>query len=85
MTTAPRPASAVPAPARLNHRACPQREAGARTTDPIPTTERIRMLKKKTDLTSPKAVAKSQKVYGGIVTGQVKNAKKALKKAHGKG
>lgn len=43
------------------------------------------MLKKKSDLTSPAAVAKSQKVYDGIVTGQVKNAKKALKKAHGKG
>lgn len=41
--------------------------------------------KKKTDLTSPAAVKKSQKVYDGIVTGQVKDAKKALKKTHGNG
>lgn len=37
----------------------------------------------KKDLTSPKAVAKSQKVYDGIATGKVQNASKALDKTHG--
>ncbi|MFI6560372.1 hypothetical protein [Streptomyces sp. NPDC050534] len=38
----------------------------------------------KKDLTSPAAVAKSQKVYDGIKSGQVKDAGKALDKAHGR-
>lgn len=42
------------------------------------------MSDKKTDLTSPAAVAKSQKVYGGIKSGQVKEAGKALDQAHGR-
>lgn len=37
----------------------------------------------KKNLTSPKAVAKSQKVYDGIATGKVKDASKALDKTHG--
>ncbi|WP_265560836.1 hypothetical protein [Streptomyces hygroscopicus] len=43
------------------------------------------MFGKKKDLTSPAAVAKSNKVYDGLKTGTVKDAKKALNKAHGKG
>lgn len=39
----------------------------------------------KKDLTDPQAVAKSQKVYDGIATGKVKDAKAALDKAHGTG
>ena len=38
----------------------------------------------KKDLTSKEAVAKSQKVYAGIKAGQVKDAKSALDKTHGK-
>ena len=38
--------------------------------------------KQTTDLTTPDAVAKSQKVYTGIVTGKVKDATGELKKAH---
>ncbi|MFF7184690.1 hypothetical protein ACFZAR_05525 [Streptomyces sp. NPDC008222] len=41
--------------------------------------------KKKPDLTTPKAVAKSQKVYDGIVSGKVKDAKADLNRAHGRG
>ena len=41
--------------------------------------------KKKPDLTTPEAVAKSQKVYDQIASGKVKDAKKALGKAHGRG
>ena len=40
--------------------------------------------KKSTDLTSKAAVAKSRKVYDGIVTGKVKDASKALDEAHGR-
>jgi len=40
--------------------------------------------KKSTDLTSSKNVAKGQKVYDGIVSGKVKDAKAALDKAYGK-
>ncbi len=42
------------------------------------------MGEKKTDLTSPKAVAKSQKVYDGITSGKVTNVTAALNKTHGK-
>jgi hypothetical protein len=36
------------------------------------------------DLTSPEAVAKSQKVYGRITSGKAKNAANELNKTHGK-
>lgn len=42
------------------------------------------LFNKKSDLTTPEAVAKSQKVYDGIVTGKVKDAKRELKKVHEK-
>lgn len=35
-------------------------------------------------LSTPAAVKKSQEVYAGIKSGQVKDAKAALNKAHGK-
>lgn len=41
------------------------------------------LFNKKPDLTTPDAVAKSQKVYDGIVTGKVKDATRELKKVHG--
>ena len=43
------------------------------------------MSDKKPDLTSPKAVAKSQQIYNGITTGKVQDAKAALGKTHGTG